>query len=668
MGLHVSTPTPYTHINPLPHPHRWRRPTKPLRWPDISTTGASLSLYVYVYVPVPVSLPSLSLATNPLSPFLNSDDDSESDADAETDEDSHSHTHSHSHELAADDEDTSLSPRGQGQKKRETKSRKAAADTSAVLMPVGEGESSSLSYVSLGEPVKAMLHFVRRRRLLRWQCFDPLRLLGVPIADLPCAHCDLAAIDDVSAMLLATLATASVTAHPRAFNESKCNALKNKLLAVLRLDCSHEEHIQKMLRGSQLQDEAEYASVSIDGISVQAKTVPPRSPVQRQFVGRQPDKPKVGEGAAKTAEEPATATAPETQKEGEESKSSGSAASSPRARARSSSGASTSTSTSTSSPRSDKELALVKYSLRGLVESLLRPFLESVGGAGSTLSGLLQKETSSELHGRRMADIEHSFFAMSERKMVAECIIRRHDIPGQATTGGVVDPTKPLLGTGYNFHCNVVNCGSSCEFAHQMCPNRRCDVRYSVRDHDMHQAECGYAVVECPRACGDPGVLRKELHSHMESSCPHRPAGCPFNELGCMASLMAVKVPHHLEECATAHLMQLLNRVVEQQSVIKTLHKDARDAKLLAEHTSEALVAALVEIGALKSAAEKNVQKPSKEVTDELARMQQAIGTIERNAQKQLSAQAKDFNDKMERERLRVNGEFQKMAKFVNRK
>jgi hypothetical protein len=114
--------------------------------------------------------------------------------------------------------------------------------------------------------------------------------------------------------------------------------------------------------------------------------------------------------------------------------------------------------------------------------------------------------------------------------------------------------------------------------------------------------------------------------------------------------------------------MQLLNRVVEQQSVIKTLHKDARDAKLLAEHTSEALVAALVEIGALKSAAEKNVQKPSKEVTDELARMQQAIGTIERNAQKQLSAQAKDFNDKMERERLRVNGEFQKMAKFVNRK
>ena len=80
---------------------------------------------------------------------------------------------------------------------------------------------------------KGILHFVRRRRLIRLQSFAPDRLLG-GIAWV-CDNCDLEKVASLQKHLLHAIVDCSLQKHPRQFSEAKVPALKNHLMAALNL-------------------------------------------------------------------------------------------------------------------------------------------------------------------------------------------------------------------------------------------------------------------------------------------------------------------------------------------------------------------------------------------------------------------------------------------------
>lgn len=84
-----------------------------------------------------------------------------------------------------------------------------------------------------GSPVKQMMHFVRRRRLGRYQVFDAEQLSDC--GAFTCDHCDLEEVERISAVLLQALASASLKAHPRNLTEAKVNKVKSQMLSALQL-------------------------------------------------------------------------------------------------------------------------------------------------------------------------------------------------------------------------------------------------------------------------------------------------------------------------------------------------------------------------------------------------------------------------------------------------
>lgn len=82
-----------------------------------------------------------------------------------------------------------------------------------------------------GSATKGMLHFVRRRKLIRHQFFDVASLAEV--GDFTCDHCDLQEVQALDALLLDKLVAASLRKHPRKISHSKVVALKSDLVRVI---------------------------------------------------------------------------------------------------------------------------------------------------------------------------------------------------------------------------------------------------------------------------------------------------------------------------------------------------------------------------------------------------------------------------------------------------
>jgi hypothetical protein len=88
-------------------------------------------------------------------------------------------------------------------------------------------------------PSKGMVHFVRRRRLVRLQTFAPHLLLGS--VAWTCDYVDTEMISSLEKQLLAAIVGCSLHKHPRQFSEAKVNPLKNHLMASLNLTGSPGE-------------------------------------------------------------------------------------------------------------------------------------------------------------------------------------------------------------------------------------------------------------------------------------------------------------------------------------------------------------------------------------------------------------------------------------------
>lgn len=158
-----------------------------------------------------------------------------------------------------------------------------------------------------------------------------------------------------------------------------------------------------------------------------------------------------------------------------------------------------------------------------------------------------------------------------------------------------------------------------------------CDVVFSKKWFSRHDAECPHKVIPCPRTCGD-NFPRRLLQKHMESICPLRPVQCPFADMGCSADLLHKDVPEHLDTCGQSHLLLAIERVREQQEVIKVFHSRLNDVeKQCSKNTGElfTLTASLAAAGvALEVSEKRSASRISEEISKCESRLNDKISRV----------------------------------------
>ena len=79
---------------------------------------------------------------------------------------------------------------------------------------------------------------------------------------------------------------------------------------------------------------------------------------------------------------------------------------------------------------------------------------------------------------------------------------------------------------------------------------RGCEWEGTVGTLEQHVATCEFAVVPCPKECKDDNgvqhLMRKDLASHLESTCPNRDYQCQYCEE--IISYASIK-EHHNKVC-----------------------------------------------------------------------------------------------------------------------
>ena len=83
-----------------------------------------------------------------------------------------------------------------------------------------------------GTGKKGMVHFVRRRRLIRFQDFDIKRITGTEFKG-TCSYCDLAQIELLKSKIVTAVATASLYSSSSRAHISTVNALKSEIINTL---------------------------------------------------------------------------------------------------------------------------------------------------------------------------------------------------------------------------------------------------------------------------------------------------------------------------------------------------------------------------------------------------------------------------------------------------
>jgi len=139
----------------------------------------------------------------------------------------------------------------------------------------------------------------------------------------------------------------------------------------------------------------------------------------------------------------------------------------------------------------------------------------SMSAATSSMASAFSSQVTSgqDLLDAHISDLATNYFLSDERNEIAGYLIRKHD-------------------RNCEYHCNITRCGNHCIFTPMHCQNDGCPDIFSAKWLSDHDSKCPYKIVNCIRECGDC-FQRKMMDAHLESSCPLRPAYCPFKDLGC---------------------------------------------------------------------------------------------------------------------------------------
>lgn len=192
------------------------------------------------------------------------------------------------------------------------------------------------------------------------------------------------------------------------------------------------------------------------------------------------------------------------------------------------------------------------------------------------------------------------------------------------------------------------NCGKSCIFGIEFCPNSPCIEQYSRKWSQQHDAICPEKILPCTRQCGEI-MPRKNMETHVSQECILRPVFCPYNCIGCIApGLIHKDVPMHLEDKVQAHMELMLQRIMEQQSVIKMLHGSVESLEQQNAQTvleMRAMNASLTTISAtlsgLQAKQDKSLQSEIQKIDRKLSTSVDNLTTEVNSIKKYLRDQAK---------------------------
>lgn len=228
------------------------------------------------------------------------------------------------------------------------------------------------------------------------------------------------------------------------------------------------------------------------------------------------------------------------------------------------------------------------------------------------------KDENQETISNHLNDLESRFFQLDERNEIATILLRKHD-------------------TLNEYHCNTINCGNECIFRPIKCPNAGCPDTTSFKWCSAHDELCPYKVVECKRCCGD-SFARRAMDSHLQHACPLRPVMCPFHDMGCnITELTHRALPDHMETCTQSHLMLLLNRVVEQQSVIVATNNRVTAMETLTAAHVTAIAAIQGAISANTTALETAERRVLKTSHDEMGQMEKRLNRTSSSLQTEVN-------------------------------
>jgi homogentisate solanesyltransferase len=143
---------------------------------------------------------------------------------------------------------------------------------------------------------------------------------------------------------------------------------------------------------------------------------------------------------------------------------------------------------------------------------ILDSFISSCRTTLAMASSVFRSGDAADNFTQRQQDVAR-YFAMEERVEWAKLVLRKHDVE-------------------YNFHCSVRNCGPSCIFAVESCPNVGCCVYFSRKWAEAHDAVCPEKILGCPRTCGEC-LQRKRMDMHLRDDCILRPITCTYHSVGC---------------------------------------------------------------------------------------------------------------------------------------
>lgn len=161
---------------------------------------------------------------------------------------------------------------------------------------------------------------------------------------------------------------------------------------------------------------------------------------------------------------------------------------------------------------STKDISMTPYFFNKVSE-ILDNLITRSRTALSMASSVFSSGDTVDNWNQRQQEIARQF-AYEERYELAKLIIRQHDVE-------------------YNYHCTEQNCGSSCIFAIETCPNVGCGVLYSRKWATQHDDICPEKILSCPRICGEHR-MRKQIDDHLVTDCILRPIKCPYHGAGCV--------------------------------------------------------------------------------------------------------------------------------------
>lgn len=138
------------------------------------------------------------------------------------------------------------------------------------------------------------------------------------------------------------------------------------------------------------------------------------------------------------------------------------------------------------------------------------------------------------------------------------CFNRRKGCKWVGEKGALASHLQSSSGCKYEeVKCPNVKCGqkmerrrytdhteSSCpwrQFLCQHCGKR--DTFKAITEGDgapSHYSQCPRYPLPCPNNCGETNIMRKEVKSHCDSTCPLQNLRCPFADCGCACC----SIPH----------------------------------------------------------------------------------------------------------------------------